>query len=222
LEVEESAGDWVKIAVTSEIGIKVDGYLRREDVEAAGADPPQPPPKEKTPPKKDEADRKIIRLKDGSQITGIIIKETPHSLDIDTDFGKLSIQREKIAEIQSAAPSETEKPQAKLPDPAAKEAGEKPASTTEVRLGTPPKLKKRVPPQYPALAFSRKVEGIVILEVKIDTQGKVKAVKVLRSIAALDKAAVKAVEQWVYEPVVVEGRPREAVFTVPVDFKINT
>jgi|GEM_PF-2776753 len=223
LEVEESIGDWIKITIASEIGIKVDGYLRREDVEPAGASPPPPPPKKKSAPAgKDEADKKIIRLKDGSQIRRTIAKENPDSLEVETEFGKLVIKREQIAEIQSAPPRVAEKIQAKLPDPVAKEAGEKPVVTTEVRLGAPPKLKKRVPPQYPALAFNQKIEGIVILEVRIDAQGKVKDVKVLRSIAALDKAAVKAVEQWVYEPVVIEGRPREAVFTVTVDFKVKS
>jgi len=85
----------------------------------------------------------------------------------------------------------------------------------------PPKLVKEVEPIYPAEARKAGVEGIVILEATTDTYGRVAAVKVLRSIPALDQAAIDAVKQWVYEPMIIDGKPRPVVFTVTVRFNLD-
>jgi TonB family protein len=221
-DLEESAGDWIKITIPSEIGINMEGYVRRGDVELVGTNAPPPSKDKPAVARKDDADKKIIRFKDGSLIKAKILKETPESIEVETEFGRFPIKRGQISEIQSALPGEEEKPQAKPLEPGLKRPGEKQTAETEVRLNTPPKLTKRVPPQYPTAALNRKIEGVVILEVRIDKQGKVKDVKILRSLAALDKAATKAVEQWIYEPVVIDGRPQDAVFTVTVDFKLKS
>ena len=85
----------------------------------------------------------------------------------------------------------------------------------------PPKLIAQVDPVYPEIARQARVEGVVILEATTDTYGKIAKVKVLRSIPLLDQAAIDAVKQWVYEPMVVEGKPREVTFTVTVDFTLD-
>jgi protein TonB len=46
-------------------------------------------------------------------------------------------------------------------------------------------------------------------------------VKVLKSIPLLDQAATDAVRQWVYEPMVINGRPRGVIFIVKVNFKLK-
>ena len=46
-------------------------------------------------------------------------------------------------------------------------------------------------------------------------------VRVLRSIQFLDEAAVAAVRQWVYEPLMLNGRPRPVTFTVTVRFVLQ-
>jgi TonB family protein len=83
----------------------------------------------------------------------------------------------------------------------------------------PPKQLKIVRPVYPEEAKKAGIEGVVILEATTDIYGRVKRVKVLRSIPALDQAAIDAVYQWVYEPVIVNGEPREVIFTVTVRFQ---
>jgi protein TonB len=45
--------------------------------------------------------------------------------------------------------------------------------------------------------------------------------RVLPSIPLLDAAAVEAVRQWVYEPMVANGRPRPVTFTVTVRFVLK-
>ncbi len=60
-----------------------------------------------------------------------------------------------------------------------------------------------------------------IIEAVTDMYGRVSSVKVLRSIPLLDQAAIDAVRQWVYEPMVINGRPRGVIFTVTVTFKLK-
>ena len=85
----------------------------------------------------------------------------------------------------------------------------------------PPKLVRRIEPDYPEIARLARVEGVVILEATTDVFGRVTGVRVLRSLPLLDVAAVDAVRQWVYEPMVVNGRPRPVAFTVTVRFVLK-
>ena len=85
----------------------------------------------------------------------------------------------------------------------------------------PPKLVKQVDPVYPAVARKAKVEGAVIAEATTDTYGRVASIKILRSIPLLDQAAIDALKQWVYEPVIIDGKPQPFTFTVTVQFKLG-
>ena len=97
--------------------------------------------------------------------------------------------------------------------------GEEPLRiTSEIQQ---PKMIKRVEAVYPQIARQARIEGIVIVEATTDIYGRVQTVKVLRSIPLLDQAAIDAVKQWVYEPFIVNGRPREVSFTVTVVFELD-
>ena len=85
----------------------------------------------------------------------------------------------------------------------------------------PPKLIKEVKPVYPEAARKAGVEGVVILEATTDTYGRVASVKVLRGDPLLGQAAVDALEQWVYEPMVIDGKPKPVVFTVTMRFTLD-
>jgi protein TonB len=85
----------------------------------------------------------------------------------------------------------------------------------------PPRLIKKVEPIYPKIAKKAKIEGVVILEVTIDIYGRVQHIKILRSIPLLDQAAIDAVKQWVFEPIVINGIPRKAIFTVNIRFQLK-
>lgn len=85
----------------------------------------------------------------------------------------------------------------------------------------PPKLLKSVDPLYPIEARISGVEGDVILEVITDIRGRIESAKVLKSIPLLDEAAVEAVRFWVYEPLIIEGTPRRAIFMVTVNFNLK-
>jgi protein TonB len=99
----------------------------------------------------------------------------------------------------------------------------KPEATPVMAVGDirPPRLVRRVEPAYPEIARQARREGTVILEATTDIYGRVAGVRVLRSIPLLDEAAVDAVRQWVYEPLLVNGRPRPVTFTVTVRFVLK-
>jgi periplasmic protein TonB len=85
----------------------------------------------------------------------------------------------------------------------------------------PPALRIQVEPIYPEEARAAGKEGIVILEAVTDVYGRIESTRVLRSIPGLDQAAVDAVKQWIYEPLVIDGKPRRCVFTVTVRFTLK-
>ncbi len=99
-----------------------------------------------------------------------------------------------------------------------------PAPRGPVRIGgqlKEPALLYRVEPVYPGVAISANIEGTVILEAVVDEEGRVEAVKVLRSLNVLDKPAVDAVKQWRYSPVLLNGKPEKFVLTVAITFRLE-
>jgi protein TonB len=84
-----------------------------------------------------------------------------------------------------------------------------------------PKKIKDVKPVYPEDAKNAGIQGIVILETIIGTDGSVQEAKVLRSVTQLDKAALDAVIQWRYTPTLLNGEPVEVVMTVTVTFSLT-
>jgi protein TonB len=99
-----------------------------------------------------------------------------------------------------------------------------PPPAQPVRVGgqirAPTQIKK-VQPTYPQIAQSARVSGVVILEATIGVDGKVKDVKVLRSIPLLDQAAIDAVRQWEYTPTMLNNVPTPVIMTVTVTFTLN-
>ena len=84
-----------------------------------------------------------------------------------------------------------------------------------------PKKIHDVAPEYPVLALSARVEGVVIIEAVIATDGTVRDARVLRSQPLLDRAAVDAVRQWRYEPTRLNGQPVPVIVTVTVQFRLQ-
>jgi protein TonB len=84
-----------------------------------------------------------------------------------------------------------------------------------------PALIHRVEPEYPGVAVRGKVSGAVILEATVNESGAVTDVTVLRSIRVLDQAAIKAVKQWRYQPLVLNGQPVPFILVVTVTFSLR-
>lgn len=84
-----------------------------------------------------------------------------------------------------------------------------------------PALIHRVEPDYPGVAVAAKVSGTVILEATVNEAGVVTEVHVLRSIILLDQAAIKAVKQWRYQPLNLNGQPVPFILVVTVTFTLR-
>ena len=94
-------------------------------------------------------------------------------------------------------------------------------SNEPVRIGgdvPPPRKIHDVPPVYPPAALPARVQGLVILEATIDPSGEVGDIEVLQSVPELDEAAIAAVEQWRYEPTLVDGVAVPVLITLTISF----
>ena len=99
-----------------------------------------------------------------------------------------------------------------------------PAPGLPVRIGgeiQSPALLRKVNPAYPDLAVRANVEGVVILEAIVDREGHVESVRVLRSMPLFDRAALDAVRQWQYSPLLLNSKPERFVLTVVLSFRLS-
>ena len=80
----------------------------------------------------------------------------------------------------------------------------------------------RMPPaSYTEAAIRQNLEGSVKLRVVIDEQGRVRVLKVLRSIPELDDEAIRTVESsWRFEPATKNGRPISCLSDLIVRFNL--
>jgi TonB family protein len=104
------------------------------------------------------------------------------------------------------------------------EAAAQQAAGQIVRIGgdvKPPEKIKHVPPVYPEIARSARVQGIVIAEVLIDADGLVSEAKVIRPVALLDQAALEAVRQWEFTPTEINGVAVPVIMTVTISFSLD-
>lgn len=79
----------------------------------------------------------------------------------------------------------------------------------------------RVPAKYPQGAQVLRVEGTVVLQARIDKQGKVTDLQPVSGPKQLVQAATDAVKQWRYKPFFFMGQPVEAETQVQVNFSLS-
>ncbi|HXY42028.1 MAG TPA: energy transducer TonB [Vicinamibacteria bacterium] len=116
---------------------------------------------------------------------------------------------------------------------------------TNVAEPPAPRLLKQVKPVYPPEARDAKVRGVFTIDVVIGTDGAIRDARLVASAPTLTRlqeivkdkskagtpaaiegdprlaqAALDAVKQWQYEPVVKAGKPAEAKATVTVEFSL--
>ena len=110
------------------------------------------------------------------------------------------------------------------PPPSARETALPSWAGDAIRVGggvLQPAKTKHVNPTYPELAQAAKVEGVVIIEARIGTDGKVSHARVVRSVPLLDQAALDAVMLWEFTPTRLNGQPVPVMMTVTVQFTLT-
>lgn len=88
----------------------------------------------------------------------------------------------------------------------------------EVRDG---KLIRMVTPIYPAGAKQAQVTGVVTVEARIGTDGRVIETTVLRGPYPLRQVSEEAVKRWQYEPSLLDGDPVQRVALVNLSFVLG-
>jgi periplasmic protein TonB len=83
------------------------------------------------------------------------------------------------------------------------------------------KLVNKVQPVYPPLARQTRISGTVRLHAIISKSGQVESLEVLSGHPLLVRAAMDAVQQWRYQPTLLNGEPVEVDTTIDVIFSLN-
>ena len=84
-----------------------------------------------------------------------------------------------------------------------------------------PEAVTKVNPVYPDLAREAGVDGLVMVQALVGKDGKVRDVRVVKSIPMLDEAAKAAVRQWVFKPALSNNKPVAVWVGVPVKFSLH-
>src|SRR5271165_2886763 len=81
-------------------------------------------------------------------------------------------------------------------------------------------LASRVEPEYPEEARRQKIQGSVVLAIRIGTDGGVEDMQFVSGPSQLAEAAVNAVKRWRYKPQSVNGHPVQIQTRVTLDFRL--
>lgn len=86
-----------------------------------------------------------------------------------------------------------------------------------------PLYRENPPPRYPRIARRKGYEGTVVLEVLVNTEGQVADLRIFRSCGhpVLDKAAMKSIRNWVFEPAMRGDKKVEMWVKIPVRFELK-
>jgi TonB family protein len=130
-------------------------------------------------------------------------------------------------------------PGQKSAEPAASAENPPPEKNTEIKLDdikegdivplelvhTPPTAVRRVAAVYPNYAGARTVEGMVIVNALVSENGSVVKTEVGKSMKehyGFDQAALRAVQQWKFEPALINGIRVKVWLPVAMEFKKRT
>jgi TonB family protein len=86
---------------------------------------------------------------------------------------------------------------------------------------TAAKLLHKIQPQYPDKARSERLQGTVRLHAVIAADGAIRLLRVQTGYCSLGEAAMKAVQQWRYQPTMFQGMPVEVDTPIDVIFSLK-
>lgn len=109
-----------------------------------------------------------------------------------------------------------------LPDPPPPPPDPPPTIVTADFEIAAPTIEYRVEPRYTEPARRAGIEGVVILELIIDTEGRVESVNALRGLPlGLTKSAIDAVKQWQFEASTYKGNPVSVRYILTINFNLR-
>jgi TonB family protein len=86
---------------------------------------------------------------------------------------------------------------------------------------TPPKAVYNPVPEFTDGARRKKIQGIVILDLIVNSDGTVRDVKVAKSLEpGLDRQAIATVGKWRFQPATKDGKPAAVKISVETSFHL--
>jgi TonB family protein len=79
----------------------------------------------------------------------------------------------------------------------------------------------KVSPVYPYEARQARIQGIVLLQAEINTEGRIANLRLISGPPELASAAIGAVQQWRYRPYLLAGQPVEVETQIQVNFQLR-
>lgn len=81
----------------------------------------------------------------------------------------------------------------------------------------------RIPPEYPAHARMRRIQGYVDVEFTVDTDGRVRNATVVGADppGVFDRAALNSIAHWRFEPKRQDGQPIEVIARQRIEFELS-
>lgn len=88
---------------------------------------------------------------------------------------------------------------------------------TQAAMG---RLVQRIEPEYPNAARQQHIQGTVLLDVIVNTDGAVDGLSLISGESQLMAAAAEAVRQWHFQPLIKNGQPRKFESRIAIDFTL--
>ncbi|WP_432468274.1 energy transducer TonB [Agarivorans sp. Z349TD_8] len=131
-----------------------------------------------------------------------------------TDPNKLTPEAGQLTQTTSEIP---QLPSRSKPSPQ-QGLAQLPRLNSQPQFAHPPKA-----PVYPRLAKKRGQQGKVIVEVWLDPKGRQikREISTSSGISSLDQAALNAVQQWPFKPLVIDGQAQMSRVFIPIKFKLS-
>ncbi len=84
-----------------------------------------------------------------------------------------------------------------------------------------PKIRFSPEPEFSEAARYEKFQGVVVVDLVVDHDGKVRNVKIVRPLGlGLDEQAVAMIKTWSFEPAKLDGKPVPVEMNVEVAFNL--
>ncbi len=77
-------------------------------------------------------------------------------------------------------------------------------------------------PAYPEMARKERIQGRVIAQTVINTDGRIEAIEIVESIGEeFDTAVREVLEQWEFEPATLGGEPVSVYYNLTFNFRLD-
>jgi TonB family protein len=98
---------------------------------------------------------------------------------------------------------------------------EKPVKVADSSI-KPPRALRTPEPKYSKSAKEQRIEGIVVVDITIGSNGQVSDPKVVRPLEpSLDANAIEAVKKWEFVPAIKDGRPVAVRMNIEISYKLS-